>query len=1398
MLTRTSSRRPSSAPAPRSDSQVAVEAPLSRYVVQGLLGGGGMSSVYRVLDTARDQVVAMKRLYPLSPQDVPGELEEPLAPELDLALEVHASAGEPTADRRRELRAHKLALFQQEYRVLAELAHPRIIQVHDYGVDSAGPYYTMELLGGSDVANLAPMRWLEVSAVLRDVASALTLIHSRQLLHRDVSPGNVQLDEHGSAKLIDFGALSPIGRPRMVVGTPAFMAPEALLGHALDARSDLYSLGALGYYLLTRRTVHGGQSAADQRKSMHARPTPVSSFAPEVPRALDALLLQLLSPELAARPSSASEVMERLSALAGFEKRPRLSVANAYLAMPALVGRKADLVRVRRRALRTLGSHGDCLIVVGEPGTGRSRFLDACCLEGKLAGLTVLRGEASDALSNYGVLRALVRQLHATLGATERAQTALSSEVQQLLSLGIAWTEPSGSTRPSSPAVRGSLANNTNAAASQPRALERAKVHEALTRYLTVFSRKRPLLIAIDDFERIDEPSASLLVSLAQNARDERILLIASAQTAGRDGIGDAERVLRRHAREIVLTAMSLPDTAALLRSMFGDVPNVSLVASRVHALSSGNARTTVELVQHLLDTGVVSYANGGFELPDALSADELPQNQAEALRARALRLSAPARELASIVSLADGARLSVRECLDLLEPGDAERGERALAELLNAQLVQVHEDVVALRQPALTAVLARELSKERAAVLRTKLAQCLAKSPDRLLRSAEQYFEAGLPARAVDMLLAGVAAGAVDSSHVQSPQSLLERGVRACEELGRSKRDAFALRKAISRLVLPFLEPCDRAPLLALARELYELAGLADWDAMHDEPLPERRLERALERARERYQQTPTHDRVLSPDAALGELVSYLLVLVGYASSALDLELLERIPSLAAFAVRSPLVAIVDELASGLRDLRAGRNPGYLASMQRILARLAAPDRAGLSSGDARRLRANFLYGLGLTAAAWGDVRAFVHADELDLVPSQRLNAWRIRQIANLFRCAPREAEACRREVERLKIAHGARQFHHGATLETEFWGSVRADDLLGLRRLLPDLVKMGKRHPGWRPAALAARAELERVRGRLELALPLYEQAMAVLPLQYNVWWAHAGGGYVDALVELGRAHEGKARGLAWIAACDEAGIEMLRQPLIMSVARAEAALGQVTAAIARVTPLLDLGHSGGMLVGLVHELRARLAIDAGCPADFRSSFALAQRHLGYGEHPSLTARLDRLRDLSRKAGFRDPGQLESPDELARQTVKTALAKCSEPRERAGVILGLLREASGARAGHLYAVQSGVVRHLATHDLPEPGAALAQLVAKRLAMVDTLDHDTVTLENTTESLDVIELSGQRYEIMTLLVDACRQPVVVGAAALVFDTSARDWPSLQLLEALAEEMRVR
>jgi len=285
-----------------------------RYRLEQRLGAGGMGEVWRAADDLLGRPVAVKLL----------------------------SSG-PDQEQRE-------ARFHREARAAARLSDPGVVAVHDFGVADVGGqrvcFLVMALVDGPSLEARAAAGPLDVVQVLgwgEQICRALQAAHRAGVVHRDLKPANVLL-EGDEVRLADFGiarlleeAESGIGLTGTgaVVGTPAYMSPEQARGErSLDARSDLYSLGCLLYRLLTGAPPFTGSSWEVLVQHVDRRPSPVRSVRPEVPQAVDDLVLELLHKDPAQRPRSAEEVGRRLVRLLGAAER---TAAPQPLAPPTLI-----------------------------------------------------------------------------------------------------------------------------------------------------------------------------------------------------------------------------------------------------------------------------------------------------------------------------------------------------------------------------------------------------------------------------------------------------------------------------------------------------------------------------------------------------------------------------------------------------------------------------------------------------------------------------------------------------------------------------------------------------------------------------------------------------------------------------------------------------------------------------------------------------------------------------------------------------------------------------------------------------------------------------------------------------------------------------------------------------
>ncbi|HLL22480.1 MAG TPA: serine/threonine-protein kinase [Kofleriaceae bacterium] len=259
-----------------------------RYRVQRLLGKGGMGAVYLADDEVLGELVALKVISSAFASD-------------EVAM---------------------LTRFRREAAAARKVSSPNVIRIHDLGEARPGLLYlSMEYFAGRTLADLIAQRGIvpldDARDILKQIVNGLEAAHEAGVIHRDLKPSNVLIGARGAVKIIDFGlATMAMGdgltATGAILGTPHYMAPEQIRGKPVDARTDIYALGALTYHLVCGRPpFHGDNAIAIGFAHCSEEPTPPRLLRRDVPVNLEAAILAALAKSADDRPSTARAFLER-------------------------------------------------------------------------------------------------------------------------------------------------------------------------------------------------------------------------------------------------------------------------------------------------------------------------------------------------------------------------------------------------------------------------------------------------------------------------------------------------------------------------------------------------------------------------------------------------------------------------------------------------------------------------------------------------------------------------------------------------------------------------------------------------------------------------------------------------------------------------------------------------------------------------------------------------------------------------------------------------------------------------------------------------------------------------------------------------------------------------------
>ncbi len=540
--------------------------------------------------------------------------------------------------------AQGLARVRREAQAMGRLGdHPHIVTIYDVGEDGGRPYIVSQYMAGGALSDLETARpTARVLDIGRGVCEGLQHAHAQGVVHRDLKPGNVWLAADGTPKIGDFGLAVALDQSRltmagMLVGTVAYMAPEQALGGEATPRADLYALGCLLYEVVTGRPPFlGDDPTAVISQHLSQPPVAPSWLTEHCPPDLEELILRLLAKDPGERPASANDVLARLERVDPAQQSASHSESNVLdrLARGVFVGREKELERLRKAFDEAYAGRGSMVMLVGEPGIGKTRAAQELETYAKMRGSQVLWGRAHESSGAPAYWPWI--QVGNSYTAAGNDLALLTPDMQgkgvELVRLF--------------PFLRGGLVT----AEPEPLLYAEAaqfRLFDAYATFVRAMSNRAPLLIALDDLHWADKPSLLMLEYIARELSRMRVLIVCTyrdTDLSRTHPLSEALAVLNREAgfQRIVLRGLSRQEVAAYIRATANVTPRPELV-DRIFEETEGNPFFLSEVVNLLTQEGKLTESVSDIAVPDGVR---------EALGRRLDRISEEANELLQIAAV--------------------------------------------------------------------------------------------------------------------------------------------------------------------------------------------------------------------------------------------------------------------------------------------------------------------------------------------------------------------------------------------------------------------------------------------------------------------------------------------------------------------------------------------------------------------------------------------------------------------------------------------------------------------------------------------------------------------------------------------------------------------------
>ena len=695
---------------------LSLESIAERYEIESELGRGGMGVVYLAHDELLDRRVAIK------------VVNDP-------------SLGKNGRDR-----------LLREARFAAQLNHPNIVAIHDAIETDGTPHIVMEYVEGRSTHDRPPRDLDQILDIATQLCDALTHAHQQGIVHRDLKPENVLLTEDGTVKLTDFGLAtslaSRISSGGVHFGTVYYAAPEIVQRQPIDARTDLYALGVMLYEWCTGQLPFiASDPLAIITQHLFSPPLPPRAKAPDLPDALDQLILRLMSKSPDDRPTSAQDVREILESPGLLRDEavegPEIP-ALERIGRGRMAGRENELQQARSLWGRAMAGKGQTLLLSGEAGIGKTRLVRELIAQAELSGAQVLQGlNDAQVAQPLGAFRQTLRG--PLEGGVDSWKALPAYVVADLLTLAPEYHRHF-------PDLAIPPAHDT--------AHEQQHLFESLAVYLSMLCDQAPVLLVMEDLQWADSGTLYLLRYLVGQMRERPIMFLLTYRALEAPDASALQEVLldfqrQQLAHEITLMRLKREQTQAMLEAFLSEDLSPDLV-DEIYEVTEGNPFFIEEFCKGLVAKGRLIYKDDRWQV-SGKKALEVPMNVRVAIQGR-IRTMTPETQRVLEAAAVRGP-LFEYELLRSVEPlGEARLGEA----LRSAEQAQIITELPTEngRQFGFTHTLIPMSILEgmpitRRQSLHAQIAPMLeASSPDDYETLASQYQAAGIPDKAIEYLL--------------------------------------------------------------------------------------------------------------------------------------------------------------------------------------------------------------------------------------------------------------------------------------------------------------------------------------------------------------------------------------------------------------------------------------------------------------------------------------------------------------------------------------------------------------------------------------------------------------------------------------------------------------------